>query len=283
MAQLQDIVLYDIPSKFPGKYKPWSPSTWATRFALNYKGLPYHTEWIEYPDIKSHCIDIGASPSEIEPSGEPYYSLPVIYDPNTSETITDSFQIALYLDRQYPEMPKLFPVPNTESLSYGFLTAMGKNFRAPLYPMILAGVCECLNERSAVYFRETREANYVPKTLEEVSYGKGKDSEEYKKLWNDLEKGLQRLGEIMDFSVPQEGKRGPYVMGDTLSYVDLAIAASFVWARRAWAAPNVLKAPPADGKEVDGDSSEEWQRVCALQSARWKKYTDLFEKYSTVV
>jgi len=283
MSELKPIILYDIPSKLPGKWQPWSPNTWNTRYALNFKGLPYKTEWIEYPDIKPHCLKIGATYSDIKASGEPYYSLPIIHDPNTSQTIVDSFQIALYLERQYPDTPKLFPVPNTESLIYGFDKGLGRILNGPIFPMLVAGVCGILNESSAVYFRETREVRYKPKSLEDVSYGSGKDSEEYKKLWSDLEKGLDLLSKRMDLSVSEGGKAGPYVMGDTLSYSDFVIAAVFVWARRSWAGPRVLKEGGLDEQSVDADRSEEWDRVSSLNGGRWKKYAELFTKYEMVV
>lgn len=33
----------------------WSPSCWHTRFALAYKGIPYKTTKLSYPDIKPTC------------------------------------------------------------------------------------------------------------------------------------------------------------------------------------------------------------------------------------
>lgn len=42
-------ILYDLPSK--GDCKCWSPNTWKVRLPLNFKGIPYTTEWVEYPDI----------------------------------------------------------------------------------------------------------------------------------------------------------------------------------------------------------------------------------------
>lgn len=283
MPELQPIILYDIPSQLPGKWKPWSPNTWNTRYALNFTGLPYKTEWVEYPDIKPHCDKIGASYSEIKPSGEPYYSLPIIHDPNTNQTIVDSFKIALYLERQYPDTPKLFPVPNSESLIFGFDIGLGRILAGPFYPTLVAGVCNILNEKSAVYFRETREKRYTPKTLEEVSYGSGKDSEEYKQLWDNVEKGLNEMSDRLDLSVSEGGKLGPYVMGETLSYADFMIAAVFMWARRAWAGPQIVKDGVLEEEKVDADRSEEWDRVCAMNGGRWKRYAELFAKYETVV
>jgi len=59
------IVLYDLPSK--GRRSCWSLNPWKSkvislyeevtnstqaRMLLNYKGLHYKTEWVEYPDLK---------------------------------------------------------------------------------------------------------------------------------------------------------------------------------------------------------------------------------------
>jgi hypothetical protein len=76
---------------------------------LNYKGLAYKTEWIEYPDIADLCKKIGAEPTMIRKDGRPYYSLPVIQDPKTGAVISDSARIAEYLDETYPDTPKVFP------------------------------------------------------------------------------------------------------------------------------------------------------------------------------
>ncbi|GAW07249.1 AChain Crystal Structure Of Glutathione Transferase Gstfua3 From Phanerochaete Chrysosporium [Lentinula edodes] len=113
------IVFYDIP--FAESNICWSPNTWKTRYSLNYKGLSYRTEWIEYPDIEALCIKIGAAPTDVKADGiTPDYTLPVIYDPSTDKTISDSFAIALYLDTAYPDTPKLFP-PGTQALQEAFV------------------------------------------------------------------------------------------------------------------------------------------------------------------
>jgi hypothetical protein len=61
------IILYDLPSKPP--CQSWSLNPWKStrqnhhpfyaytdttlaRLLLNYKGIPYKTEWIEYPDVE---------------------------------------------------------------------------------------------------------------------------------------------------------------------------------------------------------------------------------------
>ena len=45
----EEFVLFDIPGK---DGLAWSPNVWKVRAVLNYKKLPYKTEWIEFPDIE---------------------------------------------------------------------------------------------------------------------------------------------------------------------------------------------------------------------------------------
>ena len=66
------------------------------RIALNYKRLPYRTEWVEYPDIEATLRAIGGAPtakvSLNDGSGgkKDHYTLPAIHDSHTNAVITDS-------------------------------------------------------------------------------------------------------------------------------------------------------------------------------------------------
>lgn len=42
--------------------------TITARLALNYKGLPYQTEWVEYPDLKGRFMELGIPASTFHPS-----------------------------------------------------------------------------------------------------------------------------------------------------------------------------------------------------------------------
>jgi len=55
---MANIILYDLPSKDPCGC--WSLNPWKTRMALNYKGVDYNTEWVEYPDIASKFKELYA-------------------------------------------------------------------------------------------------------------------------------------------------------------------------------------------------------------------------------
>ncbi|PSR72266.1 hypothetical protein PHLCEN_2v11858 [Hermanssonia centrifuga] len=99
------------------------------RYSLNYKGLPYRTEWVEYPDIEVLCIRIGAPPTSTK-HGRPRYTLPVIYDPSTNSVISDSVDIAKYLDETYPDTPKLLPA-GTEAFQAMFLDSVWPSIGFP--------------------------------------------------------------------------------------------------------------------------------------------------------
>lgn len=75
------------------------------RITLNYKRIPYRTIWAEFADAQKLCKQIGATPTTHYADGTPRYTLPTIHDPNTGRIISDSYDIARYLDEQYPERP----------------------------------------------------------------------------------------------------------------------------------------------------------------------------------
>ncbi|KAF8878316.1 hypothetical protein BD779DRAFT_1613060 [Infundibulicybe gibba] len=156
MSSASVITFYDIPSTMPGN--AWSPNTWKTRFSLNFKGLAYKTEWVEYPDIEPLCKKLGAAPTETKPTGEPHYTLPVIFDPRTKRAISDSVVIAKYLDEQYPETPKLFP-KGTHALQHAFMDAYVQTLDS-LWGFALPQACIRLGPGSEPYFRRTREKSF---------------------------------------------------------------------------------------------------------------------------
>ena len=66
------------------------------------KGIPYRTVWVDCTDIEALCKKLGVSPTTTRPSGDPCYTLPTIYDPNTKRAVTDSAAIVRYLESAYP-------------------------------------------------------------------------------------------------------------------------------------------------------------------------------------
>ncbi|KAK8085152.1 hypothetical protein PG997_006423 [Apiospora hydei] len=92
------IVFYDIAS---------GPRS--TRYALNFKRAHFVTQWVDLADVTSTRKSLGAEPVRFHPNGEHFYTLPAIRDPSANDTVVaDSFDIAVYLDKKYPDAPSLF-------------------------------------------------------------------------------------------------------------------------------------------------------------------------------
>ncbi|KDQ50490.1 hypothetical protein JAAARDRAFT_141856 [Jaapia argillacea MUCL 33604] len=179
------ITLFDIPAA-KVKGGAWSPNTWKTRYALGFKGLPFKTVWLEYPDIEAALKQVGAKPTTNKPDGTPLYTLPVIHDPNTKQVICDSFAIAEYLDATYPNGPLLFP-KGTKALQASFESALTSTALSPLFPLLLPASGYVLNPSSAVYFRQTRESWYGKK-LEEFCPDAEKAAQ-----WKKVEEGFSAV------------------------------------------------------------------------------------------
>ncbi|KAI0882882.1 uncharacterized protein GGS22DRAFT_41983 [Annulohypoxylon maeteangense] len=100
------ILFYDIAPGPP--IRPFAPNPWKARYALNFKRANFITKWVALPDITATRKSLGADPVRFLASGEPFYTLPVIKDTSTDEVVGDSFDIAVYLEKKYPDEPALF-------------------------------------------------------------------------------------------------------------------------------------------------------------------------------
>ncbi|KAI1329216.1 hypothetical protein F5Y16DRAFT_114652 [Xylariaceae sp. FL0255] len=106
MASSKPLVFCDIASGPP--VRSYAPNPWKVRYALNFKRVNFITKWVDLADFASTRKSLGAGPVRFLPNGEPFYTLPVIQDPSTDEVVGDSFDIAVYLDKKYPDGPRLF-------------------------------------------------------------------------------------------------------------------------------------------------------------------------------
>lgn len=226
------------------------------RFALNYKGLKYRTEWVEFPDIAAVCKQIGASPTRPKEDGiTPHYTLPVIQDLSTGAIISGSTNISEYLDRTYSDTPLLFP-PGTRSLTEAFHAALRAANGPSLYKLVIVPQVLYLNPRSHDYYRETREATYG-KRLEEIC----PEGEASEANWKQLEAGLAKISGWLKAAGDK-----PFFGGDAPIHADFILVAALTWARKVW-----------------GEASKDWQRVKELDEGWWARYLQSFEKYTMVI
>ena len=103
-AHQEQLVLYDLASK---SNTPFSPSTLKTHYQLNYKGIPYTTQYIEFPEIAPLLTSFGiAAPPKDEGYGK--HTVPAIRWPDGT-CVMDSLAIykRLETDPIYADLPKV--------------------------------------------------------------------------------------------------------------------------------------------------------------------------------
>ncbi|KAI0372258.1 hypothetical protein BV20DRAFT_940572 [Pilatotrama ljubarskyi] len=250
----EPIVFYDIPGK-DTSLKCWSPNTWKTRYTLNVKGIPYKTVWVEYPDIEAVLRKIGALPTEHKADGSPLYTLPAIYDPNTKTALAESAAIVRYLDKTYPDTPRLIPA-GTDALHAAFNQAFRSVLGEDLHYSLVAAVANSLPPRSEAYFRTTREARFGVKLEELAPPGPKRE-----KHWSGVQHAFHTYAQWLE----TDGTDKLFFTGDKIAYADVTIAAYLVWLR-----------------VILGADSKEWADLRTWDGGRWGRFMDAFEKYETV-
>jgi len=196
------ITLFDIPTK---TLSCWSPNTWKSRLSLSFKGVPFTTQWISYPDITptfSHLIT----------SDKPVVTLPMIKLPN-GVLVADSWDIAVYLETTYNTKPSLFH--GNKASHFFFQQYVSNILLGPLRVLALPKVPLILDERSAEYFNRTREAKF------------GASLEVWRK-----QNPQPHLDELKNKLIPvhltlTETKK--YLGGDEISYSDIVLLSIFLW------------------------------------------------------
>ena len=224
------------------------------RYVLNYKGLPYKTEWVEYPDIADVCKRVGAGPTAIRRDGTPYYTAPILYDPLTDTYVSDSLNIALHLERVYTDTRRLFP-PGTEATMSMFHDALHDKVLRHIHPLMMARTHAHLNPRSAVYFRRTREAMFKAK-LEDLA-----PQDKQEQMWKKVRTGLG----VFDGYIQSKCDAIIVFMGDGVTYADVILAGWLCWVRNLW-----------------GKDEKEWKEIVRWHGGRWGRIMAEFEKWEQV-
>ncbi|RDX53699.1 hypothetical protein OH76DRAFT_1398812 [Lentinus brumalis] len=257
----EPIVFYDIPRKanVPSD-TAWSPNTWKTRYSLNIKGLSYRTVWVEYPDIEALYKKLGVEPTDTGPTGAPFYTLPLIYDPKTKEYVSDSAAIARYLDKTYPDTPMLIP-KETDALHAAFQRAFAAVFNpgnAGFSWIMMPETYVRLNPASQGYFRRTRE-QWFGMALEELA---PRGSEKRQKHWEVVKDAFH---EVAGWLQAGGQERLFFLGGETICYADIVIAAFIIWFRNTFS-----------------EDSAEWRDMLSWDGGRWGKLTEAFRKHESV-
>jgi len=192
------ITLYELAAANPDIR--FSPYCWRTRFALAHKGLPTDT-------VPWHFTE----KDRIAFSGQG--RVPVLADGET--VVSDSWEIALYLERRYPERPSLFGGGRGAAHAL-FINAWADTIVIPgILRMVIGDIFRALRPEDQGYFRESREARFG-RPLEAVAEGRE-----------------QRVVEWRQSLLPLRGvlARQPWLGGEAPDYTDYIVLGSLQWPR----------------------------------------------------
>lgn len=227
-----------------------------TRMALQLKGLPFKTVWLEYPDIGPTMKKIGAEATSKWEDGSPWYTLPVIHDSTTNKVVADSWKIALYLEDTYADKPTLFPFGVRAPVEF-FEAYFTETTIKPGMRIFMSETCYKLNPPSEAFFRRTREVIYKLKIEEFAPPGPERNA-----IWAAVKGGFDNFA-------PKYTSNGdgtlPFFYGETISYADIVVASYLLWI-----------------KIVLGPENPEWKEMELWNAGRWVKLIELMKKYEIV-
>ncbi len=191
------ITLYDLSGA--DKNRRFSPYCWRTKLALAHKGLDYDTEVIQF--TKKEAIAHSNSAT-----------VPVLDD--GENTISDSFNIAVYLDKAYPEAPALMGNDIAIGQAKFIETWANTQVMSAVFRYIILDVFSSLSEEDQVYFRESREKRF------------GMTLEEFSNTSDDQLKAIaQSLAPLRAMLSSQ-----PFLSGDQPAYADYILMGVFLFA-----------------------------------------------------
>lgn len=213
---------------------------------MNVKSVPYHTEWVELPDVKATRMAHGVTPVRKLPDDSDFYTLPMIHDAATGTYVGDSFEIAVYLDQRYPQSgSRLFPP---------YSIGIHRVFNAHVDALFSRYVILC--SEGIPFNPETAEASKAE--FVRRFHGSG---------WGDFViEGEARLKMVEDFKAEMEEfaklyryDNGPFLEGETMSYADIIVGG---WLANLWT------------------TLPEWEQLCEWQGGRWKRLREALDQWA---
>tara|TARA_R110002073_G_scaffold294463_1_gene460215 strand:+ start:1746 stop:2432 length:687 start_codon:yes stop_codon:yes gene_type:complete len=143
--------LYELVGK--DKTQGFSPYVWRSRMALAHKGCTVEMA----PLIFTEIADVEGANAKTVPILE-----------HNGTFITDSWNIACYLDEQFPDRPPLFNGAQGKAQANLFNNIFFYNLVVPLFPALVGDIFNVIDDRDRDYFRTSREAR-LGKSLEEAA------------------------------------------------------------------------------------------------------------------
>ena len=178
----------------------FSPYCWRIRMALAHKGLE--------PELIPVCF---TEKDKIAFSSQD--KVPVLKDGET--VVSDSFEIACYLDDTYPDRPSLFggAIGRAEArfINQWVIAAV----HGPLLRLVVKDICDHADPMDRAYFSETR-TKRLGAPLEDIQAGRDERLPDFRAV-------------LAPFRALLAGQ--PYMCGDAPAFGDYILFGAFQWAR----------------------------------------------------
>ena len=178
----------------------FSPNCWRIKMALEHKRLVAET--VPWRFVEKDAIAF---------SGQKL--VPVLVD--RDKTISDSWEIAKYLESTYSDRPSLFGGSAGEGLALFIKFWCEQTLNRIVLRIILPDLFACLHEKDKPYFRESREARFGA-TLEQYALP--------------AEHGVSLLRDALS-PMRSTLQRQPYLAGAEPTFADYIVFGTFQWAR----------------------------------------------------
>ncbi|MEO0537762.1 MAG: glutathione S-transferase family protein [Cyanobacteria bacterium P01_A01_bin.123] len=167
----------------------FSPYCWRIRLALAHKQLDFDPVPIRFTDK-----------DQIAFSGQG--RVPVLVDGD--EKVVDSWAIAEYLERTYPDQPTLFSDAQAKAYAF-FIKSWDESILVPaLFPLIIWDIFNRIAPEDQAYFRETRE-KMLGKPLESFANPSDEKVEAFRAILKPLRQTLAHQ---------------PFLAGDAPAFAD---------------------------------------------------------------
>lgn len=157
-------------------------------------------------------------------TGQPGQPFTIPHLTHGGVNITDSTDIALYLDKSFPDGPSLFPAGDSLAFSRVLNAYIFQNIGRPLLILLMPRMHDQLDDNAKPYYKRTREAFSGVKISNEIF----ENEEEVEKAWTQATPALKMLNTLYGDSKEE----GPYLAGKVRAYPDLLVLAYLQWLRR---------------------------------------------------
>jgi glutathione S-transferase len=178
----------------------FSTFSWRTRLALHHKGLPFAV----HPVAVSDKAAIGFSGQS---------KVPILK--HDGHVIPDSWAIALYLEKEFPERPTLFGGEVGQTLTHVFNVWADRELIPALIPFLMRDILDCVSEADGAHLRRQIESA-MKRSLEELSAGREQAVQAFRRKLQPVRKALETRD---------------YLGGAAPTYADYILFGLLQWAR----------------------------------------------------